>query len=72
MLRRRLTRLPSSVEAETLMLFLGPMTGSPPVAAWATYTSVFGFYVPSLVNNLLSTARGLWLEEHTQCDSDAG
>ena len=61
--QRRLTRLPSSVEAETLALFLGPLTGSPRLAAAAANGAVLGFYAPSVLNNLVGTGLALWSAE---------
>ena len=70
--RHRLTRLPSSVEAETLALFLGPLTGSPRWAAVAVHSAVLGFYSPSVLNNLLGTGAALRSAERGPAPGAAG
>lgn len=56
---RRLARLPSSVEATTVALFLCPLTGSPSIMAGALWVVTVGFYVPATAHNFYSTARML-------------
>ncbi len=68
--RRRLTRLPSSVEAETLSLFLAPLTGSPRVAAGG-FSAALAFYAPSMLSNVVRTARTLRSAERAQRREDA-
>lgn len=56
---RRMTRLPSSIEAETLALFLGPLTGSPRAARVAWCLAAAGFFVPSVAQNVIRTAHAV-------------
>lgn len=53
----RLTRLPSSVEATTLALFLAPLTGSAAVAAGGMWAVTAGFYLPAFVLNVTKVMR---------------
>ncbi len=55
--RRRLTRLPGSVEATTLALFLAPLTGSPRVMVTAMWIVILGFYLPAFLMNAVKGAR---------------
>lgn len=57
--RRRMTRLPSSIEAETLALFVGPLTGSPRAAQVMWMLAAGGFFAPSTVQNVVRTARAV-------------
>lgn len=56
---RRLTRLPSSVEATTLTLFLAPLTTSRSIMAGALWLVVAAFFLPATAHNFYSTARML-------------
>lgn len=53
----RLTRLPSSVEATTLALFLAPLTGSARLAAGGMWAVTGGFYLPAFVLNVTKVMR---------------
>jgi phosphatidylglycerophosphate synthase len=50
--KHRMTRLPGSVEATTVALFIAPLTGAAPIVAVALWVVVLGFYAPAAVHNL--------------------
>lgn len=54
---RRLTRLPGSVEATTLTLFLAPLTASRAVMVAALWVVTTAFFLPATAHNFYSAAR---------------
>lgn len=67
---RRLTRLPSSVDAANLSLFLAPVTASRPVMVAALWLVTVGFFVPAAVHNFYATARLLARPENASVETD--
>lgn len=55
--RRRLTRLPSSVEATTVALFVAPLTASKTVVAAVLLAVTVGFYLPAFLHNMAKAYR---------------
>lgn len=67
---RRLTRLPSSVDAANLSLFLAPVTTSRTVMVATLWLVTVGFFLPAALHNFYATARLLTRPEHAPVHTD--